>query len=81
MVSDLMGTDAGRKDVLRSRGLPVSVDENSARWFYHIFLIMVLRLRGPSARAELRYEKEVNGFFLLCIPQIYFVFIVLIRNC
>ena len=30
----------------------------SHRWVTSIFLAMVLRARAPSARAELRYERE-----------------------
>ena len=33
---------------------------------YHIFLIMVLRLRGPSARAELRYNALITPYFDYC---------------
>ena len=30
---------------------------------YHIFLSMVLRARAPSARAELRYNKNIDSGF------------------
>ena len=50
------GRPEGRKEGrtegnVRTRGIPVSVHEKSTRWIYHFFLAMVLRSRGPSARA------------------------------
>ena len=37
---------------------------------YHIFLIMVLRLRGPSARAELRYGNDESCQWTLTYTRI-----------
>ena len=44
-------TDGRTEGNVRTRGNPVSVHEKSTRWLYHFFLAMVLRSRGPSARA------------------------------